>query len=64
MAAVYRKQHLPNYDVFDEARYFTPGDGQELLIDIAGITVGLSDLRGLLGALRARSPSRRPPAPR
>src|SRR5690349_13185512 len=23
---VYRKQALPNYTVFDEARYFTPGD--------------------------------------
>jgi len=22
-----RKHHLPNYSVFDEARYFTPGDG-------------------------------------
>jgi len=24
---VYRKRCLPNYGVFDEARYFTPGDG-------------------------------------
>ncbi len=25
------KQHLPNYGVFDEARYFTPGEGGEVL---------------------------------
>jgi NAD+ synthase (glutamine-hydrolysing) len=26
IAALYRKQHLPNYGVFDEKRYFTAGD--------------------------------------
>lgn len=25
------KQHLPNYGVFDEARYFTPGEGGDVL---------------------------------
>ena len=25
IAAVYHKHHLPNYAVFDERRYFTPG---------------------------------------
>lgn len=28
---LYRKQHLPNYQVFDEVRYFTPGDQAEVL---------------------------------
>jgi NAD+ synthase (glutamine-hydrolysing) len=38
---VYRKHHLPNYGVFDEARYFEPGDDR-VLIEIAGTTVGLT----------------------
>lgn len=42
IAAVYRKRHLPNYDVFDEQRYFTPGDGESPLVDVAGVTIGLS----------------------
>ncbi|MDE0801882.1 MAG: NAD+ synthase [Acidimicrobiales bacterium] len=42
VATVYRKRHLPNYDVFDEQRYFTPGDGEVPLVDVAGVTVGLS----------------------
>ena len=40
----YRKRLLPNYAVFDEARYFTPGDvtdGLELY-HIAGVRVGVS----------------------
>ena len=32
VVGVYRKQLLPNYGVFDERRYFTPGDGH-LLFD-------------------------------
>lgn len=38
----YRKRHLPNYAVFDEARYFTPGDDEPVLFSIAGVTVGVS----------------------
>jgi NAD+ synthase (glutamine-hydrolysing) len=38
--ATYRKQHLPNYGVFDERRYFTPGD-QPLVLDIAGWRLGV-----------------------
>ena len=39
--AVYRKQHLPNYGVFDELRYFQPGQrGATIAID--GVTVGLT----------------------
>lgn len=39
--ASYRKQLLPNYGVFDERRYFVPGDSQ-LLISLAGIPIGLT----------------------
>jgi NAD+ synthase (glutamine-hydrolysing) len=39
---VYRKQELPNYSVFDEARYFTPGPGAECLYVIGGVRVGIS----------------------
>ena len=35
--AVYDKQLLPNYGVFDEARYFTPGDTHYLLETPQGI---------------------------
>ncbi len=38
--ARYRKQTLPNYQVFDEKRYFTAGD-RPLVVEIAGIKVGL-----------------------
>ncbi|CAB4882623.1 unannotated protein [freshwater metagenome] len=40
----YRKRLLPNYGVFDEARYFTPGhdsDALELYV-IGGVKVGIS----------------------
>ena len=35
--AVYDKQLLPNYGVFDEARYFSPGDTHHLLETESGI---------------------------
>ena len=38
---VYRKILLPNYGVFDERRYFEPGDAPAL-IDVAGVRVGLT----------------------
>jgi len=38
--AVYRKQLLPNYTVFDEERYFEPGD-QALVFAVDGLRVGL-----------------------
>ena len=41
VVGVYRKQHLPNYAVFDEQRYFEPGT--ELpLFEIAGLPVAVS----------------------
>jgi NAD+ synthase (glutamine-hydrolysing) len=39
--AVYRKNRLPNYAVFDEQRYFVPGE-EGLTIDVAGRRVGLT----------------------
>ncbi len=39
--ATYDKQHLPNYSVFDEKRYFTPGK-KALVADIKGMPVALS----------------------
>jgi len=41
VAASYRKQHLPNYGVFDERRYFTPGD-RPCVIEMAGTRIGLT----------------------
>jgi NAD+ synthase (glutamine-hydrolysing) len=38
---VYRKQHLPNYGVFDERRYFEPGS-QPALIELDGARIGLT----------------------
>jgi NAD+ synthase (glutamine-hydrolysing) len=39
---VYRKHLLPNYSVFDEQRYFVPGDSFGPLFTIAGVRVGVS----------------------
>jgi NAD+ synthase (glutamine-hydrolysing) len=39
--AVYRKILLPNYGVFDERRYFEPGD-TPAMIEVAGARVGLT----------------------
>jgi NAD+ synthase (glutamine-hydrolysing) len=39
--AVYRKNRLPNYSVFDEQRYFVPGD-EPATIEVAGSRVGLT----------------------
>jgi NAD+ synthase (glutamine-hydrolysing) len=39
----YAKQNLPNYQVFDEKRYFTEGDGQgDNIVHIHGIPTALS----------------------
>jgi NAD+ synthase (glutamine-hydrolysing) len=39
---VYHKRLLPNYAVFDEQRYFAPGQGDPLLFVIGGVRVGVS----------------------
>jgi NAD+ synthase (glutamine-hydrolysing) len=44
----YRKQRLPNYGVFDEARYFRAGT-QPLVVDVAGIPVGITICEDLWG---------------
>ena len=41
LLARYYKQKLPNYQVFDEKRYFIPGD-QPCVVDIKGIAVSLT----------------------
>jgi NAD+ synthase (glutamine-hydrolysing) len=38
---VYRKIHLPNYGVFDEQRYFAPGDAGTT-IDVSGHRIGVT----------------------
>ncbi|HLX31088.1 MAG TPA: NAD+ synthase [Casimicrobiaceae bacterium] len=40
VAAIYRKQRLPNYTVFDEERYFVPGTAP-CVFDIEGVRFGL-----------------------
>ena len=39
---VYRKRHLPNYDVFDELRHFRPGIEEPPLFEIGGAAVGVT----------------------
>jgi NAD+ synthase (glutamine-hydrolysing) len=39
--AIYRKEYLPNYGVFDEARYFQAGT-EPMLIELNGIGIGLT----------------------
>jgi len=39
--AVYRKNRLPNYGVFDEVRYFEPGV-EPAVVEIGGVAVGLT----------------------
>ena len=36
----YFKKHLPNYLVFDECRYFSPG-GEPLVVDVGGVPMGV-----------------------
>jgi NAD+ synthase (glutamine-hydrolysing) len=42
LLGVYRKRLLPNYSVFDEQRYFEPGEGAHQLFAVAGVKVGVS----------------------
>jgi NAD+ synthase (glutamine-hydrolysing) len=41
LRANYRKHRLPNYEVFDEERYFEPGS-QPCVVEIAGVRCGLA----------------------
>ena len=40
-AAVYHKQYLPNYGVFDEKRYFTPGT-RPCVLNVRGARIGVT----------------------
>ena len=40
-AVVYRKQVLPNYGVFDEKRYFLPGEAARV-VEMGGVKLGLT----------------------
>jgi NAD+ synthase (glutamine-hydrolysing) len=51
--ARYRKQYLPNYRVFDERRYFTPGV-DPCIVEINGIKVGLTICEDMWEAAPAR----------
>jgi NAD+ synthase (glutamine-hydrolysing) len=42
VVGVYRKRLLPNYAVFDEQRYFTPGTQPHTLFRIGGVRVGVT----------------------
>ena len=41
VCATYRKQALPNYQVFDELRYFSPGD-TPCVFDVKGVRFGVA----------------------
>lgn len=42
VALTYHKRVLPNYSVFDERRYFTPGTDALSLVEIKGVKIGLA----------------------
>jgi NAD+ synthase/NAD+ synthase (glutamine-hydrolysing) len=41
VCATYRKNHLPNYEVFDEKRYFSAGD-QPCVVTLNGVRCGIA----------------------
>jgi NAD+ synthetase len=53
----YDKRLLPTYDVFDEDRYFRPGD-RPLLVEVAGLRVGVSICEDLWKGFDAGSQDR------
>ncbi len=59
--AVYRKNRLPNYAVFDEQRYFIPGEGPAT-VEVGGDDGRPDGLRGLSGSRARRPRARRPRA--
>ncbi len=46
--AIYRKHRLPNYGVFDEARYFHAGT-RTVVVDVEGVTVGVTICEDMWG---------------
>ena len=57
VVATYRKRDLPNYTVFDEARYFEPG-GEPCVFEVGGRRLGLNICEDVWGA--ASRPAIRP----
>jgi len=57
LRATYRKRYLPNYGVFDEKRYFTPGSEAVILI-LQGVRVGLTICEDLWEAAPCRELAR------
>ena len=41
VVASYSKQHLPNYGVFDEYRYFAPGQ-QDVIVEVHGVSIAIA----------------------
>ena len=41
MVATYRKLRLPNYEVFDEVRYFASGE-EACVVEVQGVPVGIN----------------------
>ena len=60
VAGIYRKVHLPNYGVFDESRYFRPGN-EPAMIELGGALVGLTVCEDIWVRASPRA-TRRPPA--
>ena len=54
LRAVYRKRELPNYSVFDEKRYFTPGETPALM-EVAGLRLGINVCEDIWHALPPQS---------
>ena len=52
------KRLLPNYDVFDERRYFHPGVGPETIVNVRGVAVGLLVCEDVWTARRSGGRSR------
>jgi NAD+ synthase (glutamine-hydrolysing) len=58
VVGTYHKRLLPNYAVFDEQRYFAPGDHPLQLFEVAGVKVGVAvceDVWGPDGPIAAQS---------
>jgi NAD+ synthase (glutamine-hydrolysing) len=53
IAATYHKRTLPNYTVFDEQRYFQPGDGS-CVFNLRGLDFGVNICEDTWGAQGAR----------
>lgn len=53
----YDKRLLPNYDVFDELRYFRPGN-RPVIVDVAGTKVGLAVCEDLWRGVDAHTDDR------